>query len=72
MRSGNPKISWSINQSSHYPLTLIRPGEFKDDLANFDLKLQENLLSTLFSKNTYFCSNVWQIFFVHTQCQKMT
>jgi hypothetical protein len=27
-------------------LTLIGPGEVKVDLANFDLKLQENLLST--------------------------
>jgi hypothetical protein len=30
------------------PLTLIGPGEVKVDLADFDLKLQENLLSTLF------------------------
>jgi hypothetical protein len=29
-------------------LTLIGPGEVKVDLANFDLKLQENLLSTLY------------------------
>jgi hypothetical protein len=27
---------------------LIGPGEVKVDLANFDLKLQENLLSTLY------------------------
>jgi hypothetical protein len=27
-------------------LTLIGPGEVKVDLANFDLKLQENLLGT--------------------------
>ncbi len=30
------------------PLTIIGPGEVKVDLANFDLKLQENLLSTLY------------------------
>jgi hypothetical protein len=30
------------------PLTLIGPGEVKVDLANFDLKLQKNLLSNLF------------------------
>jgi hypothetical protein len=30
------------------PLTLIGEGEVKVDLANFDLKLQENLLSTLY------------------------
>jgi hypothetical protein len=29
-------------------LTLIGPGEVKVDLADFDLKLQENLLSTLY------------------------
>jgi hypothetical protein len=28
-------------------LTLIGPGEVKVDLADFDLKLQENLLSNL-------------------------
>jgi hypothetical protein len=27
-------------------LTLIEPGEVKVDLANFDLKLQENFIST--------------------------
>jgi hypothetical protein len=31
-----------------YLLTLIGPGEVKVDLANFDIKLQENLLSTLY------------------------
>jgi hypothetical protein len=29
-------------------LALIGPGEVKVDLADFDLKLQENLLSTLY------------------------
>ncbi len=29
-------------------LILIGPGEVKVDLANFDLKLQENLLNTLY------------------------
>jgi hypothetical protein len=29
-----------------YDLTLIEPGEVKVDLANFDLKLQENFIST--------------------------
>jgi hypothetical protein len=40
-------------------LTLSGPGEVKVDLANFDLKLQENLLSTFF---TYSCKNVFRIF----------
>jgi hypothetical protein len=31
---------------NHMTLTLIGPGEVKVDLADFDLKLQENLLST--------------------------
>ncbi len=30
------------------PLTLIGPGKVKVDLADFDLKLQENLLTTLY------------------------
>jgi hypothetical protein len=42
-------------------LTLIGPGEVKVDLANFDLKLQENLLSTLYFF-TYSCKNVFHIF----------
>jgi hypothetical protein len=29
-----------------YSLTLIEPGEVKVDLANFELKLQENFIST--------------------------
>jgi hypothetical protein len=48
-------------------LTLIGPGEVKGDLAdfdlaNFDLKLQENLLSTLYFLYTYSCRNVFRIF----------
>ncbi len=43
-------------------ITLIGPGEVKADLANIDLKLQENFLSTLFLLNTYSCRNVFQIF----------
>ncbi len=54
-------------------LTLIGPGEAKVDLADSDLKLKENLLSTLFIKNTYSCRNLLQVFFLlHTQNQKMT
>ncbi len=30
----------------HLTLTLIEPGEVKVDLADFDLKLQENFKST--------------------------
>jgi hypothetical protein len=36
------------------PLTLIGPGEVKVDLADFDLKLQENLLSNLIIKKYLF------------------
>ncbi len=39
-------VSWFL--FSYFIVTLIWPGEVKVDLANFDLKLQENLLSTLF------------------------
>jgi hypothetical protein len=35
-------VSWGWRIS-----TLIEPGEVKVDLADFDLKLQENLLSNL-------------------------
>jgi hypothetical protein len=34
-------------------LTLILPGEVKVDLANFDVKLQEIFLFTLFNNNKY-------------------
>ncbi len=44
-------------------LAIIGPGDVKVDLADFDLKLQENLLSTLFFTNVYSCKNVFQIFF---------
>ncbi len=44
-------------------LTLIEPCEVKVDLADFDLNLQENLLSTLL-KNTYSCRNVLWIFWL--------
>ncbi len=38
---------WKFTAGHHLLLlTLIGPGEVKVDLANFDLKLQENLLST--------------------------
>jgi hypothetical protein len=43
-------------------LTLIGPGEVKVDLADFDLKLQENLLSTLHIFLTHSCKNVFRIF----------
>jgi hypothetical protein len=33
-------------------LTLIGPGKVKVDLAELDLKMQGNLLITLFKKNT--------------------
>ncbi len=48
-------------------LTLIEPGEVKVDLADFDLKLQEILLSTYVKKNIYSSRNVFQIFlnFLH-------
>jgi hypothetical protein len=35
-------------------LTLIGPGEVKVDLADFDLKLRENLLSNLILKKNLF------------------
>ncbi len=45
--------SWaSLNQNLTH-LTLIGPSEVKVDLADFNLKLYENLLSALFKKNTY-------------------
>ncbi len=34
--------SWNLS-NEFYALTLIRPGEVKVDLADFDLKLQENM-----------------------------
>ncbi len=40
--------------------TLIGLGKVKVDLTEFDLKLQENLLSTFF--NTYSCRNVFRFF----------
>ncbi len=43
-------------------LTLIEPGEVKVDLANFDLKLQENFISTSHFFFTYSCRNVFRIF----------
>jgi hypothetical protein len=52
------------------PFTLIGPGEVKVDLADFDLKLQKNLLSTYFFLNSYSYINVFQIFM--TQHQKIT
>jgi hypothetical protein len=42
--------------------SLIVPGKIQVDLANFDVKLRENLLSTFF-KITYSCRNVFQILF---------
>ncbi len=53
---------WSVFESL---LTLIGLGEIKVDLADFDLKLQENLLSILFYFFffTYSCRNVFRIFF---------
>ncbi len=36
-----------VSTYKRHGLTLIGPGEVKVDLADFDLKLQENLLSTL-------------------------
>ena len=42
---GDPNVIQSLASS---PLTLIGPGEVKVDLADFDLKFQENLLSNLF------------------------
>jgi hypothetical protein len=43
-------------------LTLIEPGEVKVDLADFDLKLQENFISTSHFFLTYSCRNVFRIF----------
>jgi hypothetical protein len=51
--SGESFFQWQIPSSAHdfalaSFLTLIGVGEVKVDLADFDLKLQENLLSTLY------------------------
>jgi hypothetical protein len=43
-------------------ITLIEPGEVKVDHADFDLKLQENFLSTLYFFLTYSCRIVFRIF----------
>ncbi len=43
-------------------LTLIEPGEVKVDLANFDLILQENFISTSHFFWTYSWRNVFRIF----------
>jgi hypothetical protein len=40
----------SLPATDYFSLTLIRLGEVKFDLAEFDLKLQENLLSTFIFK----------------------
>jgi hypothetical protein len=44
----NRLISLEETPQPHPALTLIGPCEVKVDLANLDLKLQENLLSTLY------------------------
>jgi hypothetical protein len=45
---GDPDRGGTASTEVKTSLTLIGPGEVKVDLANFDLKLQENLLSTLY------------------------
>jgi hypothetical protein len=40
----------TLYNTKKIPLTLIGPGEVKVDLADFDLKLRENLLSNLIFK----------------------
>ncbi len=42
-----PDVTLRPGVSSWESLTLIGPGEVKVDLDDFDLKLQENLLSNL-------------------------
>jgi hypothetical protein len=49
-------------RAGYSQLTLLGPGEVKVDLINFDLKWQENLVSTSFKKNTHSCKNFMRIF----------
>ncbi len=54
-------------------LTLIGPGEVKFDLANFDLKLQANLLSNLvLFKYIFLLKHLQNLFLLLTGPQKMT
>jgi hypothetical protein len=54
---------YSTQDSSLHTLTLIELGQVKVDLTTFDLKLRENLSSTLFCY-TYSCRKVLQFFFL--------
>jgi hypothetical protein len=55
------------------PLTVIGPGEVKVDLADFDLKLQENLLKNLiFKKYLFLQKRLPSLFEILTWPQKMT
>ncbi len=56
-----PEQRTLFSLNTHTYLTLIWSGEVKVDHADFDLKLQENLLSN-FCKNIYSCRNVFWIF----------
>ncbi len=65
-----------IYHESHKPtwayLTLIGLGEVKVDLANFDLKLRENLLSNLiFFKYLFLQKRLLSLFELLTRPQKM-
>jgi hypothetical protein len=56
-----------------FSLTLIEPGEVKVDLANFDLKLQENFRSTShFFLNLFLQKRLPDIFELLTWPQKIT
>jgi hypothetical protein len=55
-----------------FALTLIGPGEVKVDLADFDLKLQENLLSTLYFFYLFLQKRLPDLFELMTWPQKMT
>ncbi len=51
-------------------VTLIGPSEVKVDLADFGLKLRENLLSNLFTYKNFSCRNVPNLFELLTWPQK--
>jgi hypothetical protein len=66
-------VTLIIKQFQNLPLTLIGPGEVKVDLADFDLKLQENLLSNLiFFKYLFLQKRLPSLFELLTRPQKMT
>jgi hypothetical protein len=55
------------------PVTLIVPGKVKVDLANFNEKLQENVLCTLKKINKYLpvpAETYCKYFLLHTQHKK--